>query len=134
MRRPAERIAHQRDRADDLAVLLGEQAVDPAVVDRRQPRLDDARVFEIAAEEQQVMLGQVLREGDHRVAVGAAETSDALAHIDRSASQFASAGHMRLIALPPATRLTCPPFSMISCLSGDPIIPSSGADASRGTI
>ena len=53
MRRPAERVADQRGGADHgpgvVGPILRDQTVDPALADRVEPRLDHARVVEVAA-------------------------------------------------------------------------------------
>src|SRR5258706_12245999 len=131
---PAERVAHQRSGAHELAILLGDQAVDPAFLDRAEPGLDHARMFQVAAKEQQVMLRQALRKGDHRVAVVRRKAANVMAHVDLSPSPSPSFGHTRLSALPPATRLTCPPFNVTCSLSREPTLSISGAEAADGTI
>src|SRR5206468_12089269 len=51
-------------------------------------------------------------------------------HIERSPNQASSFGHRRLMALPPATTLTCPPLRTTSCLSVDPAHSTRGLAAS----
>lgn len=97
MAAPAQRIADQRGGSDDRPVILGDETVDPAFADRLLPRIDDARVAQVAARKQQVMLRQRRGEGEHRVVVGRAETADRVAH----AGRLLPANGRRYIGRPP---------------------------------
>ena len=118
-----------------------------AALDLLDPGAEHFRLADVARQEQQVVRRKLLREIQHRRLVGrrhhpeldvAGFGSDmqriaadfACAHVDLSPSQESSFGHSRLMALAPATRLTWPPFSMISCLSDEPIFWINGLAAS----
>lgn len=134
MRAPAKRIADQGSGADQSAAVDRDEAVDPPVLDRAKPRSNDSRMRQVASKEEQVVFGKVFCKSKHRIAVGRFEAPDLVAHVDLSPSHSTSFGHSRLIALPPATKLTCPPFIVTCSLSTDPTIPISGAEAADGTM
>src|SRR6185369_9561795 len=92
---------------------------------------------DVARQEQQIMRRKLLRERQHRGLVAARHHAEfdvagvgldvagigtCFAHVDLLPNQESSFGHSRLIALAPATRLTWPPFSMISSLSVEPTL------------
>src|SRR4029079_8355169 len=94
-----------------------------------------------------IMGRQFLRESQHRslvrpghltefdfagIGLGVPRIGTCFAHVDLLPSQLSSFGHSRLIALAPATRLTCPPFSITSSLSAEPTLVIKSLPASSG--
>ncbi len=147
VRRPRQRVAVDGAVADDRAAALGEDGERVAGLDVAQPVLDHVELRDVAAQEEQVVLLEVLGEAQHRLGVERAHVGqrhvDAAdvtqrgvigislqGHSDRSESQVSIFGHSRCMALAPATRLTWPPFNMTSVLSALPAIGTSARDAS----
>src|SRR6185295_14683167 len=104
---------------------------------------------DVARQEQQVMRRQLLCKRQHGSLVAArhqaefnvagigldvARIGTCFTHVDLLPNQESSFGHSRLIALAPATRLTCPPFSITSSLSVEPTLGIRCFAASYGTM
>ena len=101
MRRPAQRIDDDSSRPDDHVVAPRDQAVDLASAEGVGPRLDHTCVLQVAAQEQQIVLGQRLREFGDRDGVSACERADA----DPATAAVDGGGHgvVVMCCAPPAS-------------------------------
>src|SRR3990172_7296996 len=138
--------------AEDPAVALRDDRHDLIGFDVVHPRRYHPGVGDVRPEEQQVVVGERLRERQELRDISPAQPPEldraavfefrlpwkgkrsVRVHTDRTESHSLIFGHSRKIALGPATRLTCPPFSKTSSLSSLPTTDVTSFVASQGAM